>query len=58
MFIFLTITTKTDFVTFIGSYTLIGAYMSAFICSWSSLTISKTQPLDLDHGLSEGTGEV
>jgi len=48
------------FFTYIGSYTLIGSYMSAFMYApghhWPN--ISKTQPLDLDHGLSEGTGAV
>jgi len=48
------------FFTYIGSYTLIGSYMSAFMYApghhWPD--ISKMQPLDLDHGLSEGTGVV
>ena len=48
------------FFTYIVSYTLIGSYMSAFMYApghhWPD--ISKMQPLDLDHGLSEGTGVV
>jgi len=34
-------------------------HVSIHVCSWSYWPdISKTQPLDLDHGLSEGTGAV
>ena len=48
------------FFKYFGLYILIGSYMSSFMYApghhWPD--ISKTQPLDLDHGLSEGTGAV
>ena len=48
------------FFAYIGSYTLIGSYMSAFMYvpghHWPN--IAKNQPLDLDHGLSQGTEAV
>ena len=47
-------------LTYIGSYTHIGFYMSAIMYApghhWPNM--SKTQPLELDDGLSERTGVV
>jgi len=59
MFMFLTDNENWCF-EYIGSYTLIGSYSSAvmYVPVHHCPNISKTQPLDLDHGLSEGSDGV